>query len=83
MARPKAQDHAAKRAIILNKAAAVFADQGFDRASLANVAAAGVTIIRPDKALFRTRVAAMKEAYEGTDIGQLIARIDAAVPGHD
>jgi hypothetical protein len=52
-------------------------------AALANVAAAGVTIIRPDKALFRTRVAAMKEAYEGTDIGQLIARIDAAVPGHD
>ena len=40
MARPKAQDHAAKRAIILNKAAAVFADQGFDRASVANVAAA-------------------------------------------
>ncbi len=52
-------------------------------AALANVAAAGVTIIRPEKVLFRTRVAAMKKTYEGTDIGQLIARIDAVEPDRD
>ena len=57
--------------------------QDMTEAALANVAAAGVTIIRPDKGLFRTRVAAMKKSYEGTDIGQLIARIDAVVPDRD
>jgi len=44
-------------------------------AALAAVEAAGVEIIRPDKALFRERVAAMQAGYQGTPVGDLIARI--------
>lgn len=40
MARPLAKDHDDKRRLILTRAAALFADEGFDRASVAEVARA-------------------------------------------
>ena len=40
MARPLAKDHDDKRRLILHRAAAVFADEGFDRASVSRVAQA-------------------------------------------
>jgi tripartite ATP-independent transporter DctP family solute receptor len=39
------------------------------------VTAAGVTVYRPDKALFARKVEGMYRDYEGTDIGELIRRI--------
>ena len=47
------------------------------------VEAAGVTIIRPDKKLFSARVVAMKRAYEGTAVGQVIQRIEAVTSASD
>jgi tripartite ATP-independent transporter DctP family solute receptor len=45
--------------------------------SLKTVEAAGVTVVRPDKALFQSKVAPMHSAYEGTPIGDFIKRIQA------
>jgi TRAP-type C4-dicarboxylate transport system substrate-binding protein len=36
---------------------------------------AGVKIIRPDKGLFRAKVAGLWDEFEDTDIGELIKRI--------
>ena len=44
-------------------------------AALAAVEAAGVQVIRPDKALFRAKVAPMMQAYEGTPLGAVIKQI--------
>ncbi len=44
-------------------------------AALAAVEAAGVEIIRPDKAHFRERVRAMQASYSGTPMGRLIEQI--------
>lgn len=44
-------------------------------AALAAVEAAGVEIIRPDKRLFRDKVAAMQAGYAGTPVGELIKQI--------
>jgi tripartite ATP-independent transporter DctP family solute receptor len=45
--------------------------------ALAAVQAAGVEIIYPDKAPFQEAVVAMKEAYAGTEVADLLTRIEA------
>lgn len=45
--------------------------------ALNQVQAAGVEIIRPDKAPFREAVAPMKAAFAQTELGPLIARVEA------
>ena len=45
--------------------------------ALAAVKAAGVKVLYPDKAPFQAAVAAMKAGYAGTEIGELIGRIEA------
>jgi TRAP-type C4-dicarboxylate transport system substrate-binding protein len=44
---------------------------------LETVAAAGVTILRPDQEPFREKVLPMYATYDGTPIGQMIERIRA------
>jgi TRAP-type C4-dicarboxylate transport system substrate-binding protein len=43
--------------------------------SLEKIAAAGVTIYRPDKEPFRQKVQEMYQAYKGSEIGTLIEEI--------
>jgi tripartite ATP-independent transporter DctP family solute receptor len=43
--------------------------------ALAEVTKAGVTVIRPDKTLFRDKVQLMLKSYEGTPIGAVIQQI--------
>jgi tripartite ATP-independent transporter DctP family solute receptor len=45
--------------------------------ALEAVAASGVEIIRPDKAPFRAAVASIKTAFETTELGPIIRRVDA------
>lgn len=45
--------------------------------ALEAVAASGVEIIRPDKAPFRAAVASIKTAFEATELGPIIRRVDA------
>ena len=45
--------------------------------ALAAVQAGGVEIIYPDKAPFQEAVVAMKESYAGTEVADLLARIEA------
>lgn len=45
--------------------------------ALEAVKAAGVEVSYPDKAPFRDAVQAMKDAYSGTDVGDLLERIEA------
>jgi tripartite ATP-independent transporter DctP family solute receptor len=45
--------------------------------ALAAVRAAGVEVSRPDKAPFQDAVREMKATYDGTEIGDLLARIEA------
>ena len=47
----------------------------FELESMDAVKAAGVTIIKPDKAPFRASVASMIKEYDGTAIGDLVKRI--------
>ncbi|HPY78276.1 MAG TPA: hypothetical protein PLQ45_10555, partial [Anaerohalosphaeraceae bacterium] len=46
-----------------------------EQESLDKVQAAGVTIIRPDKKLFQDAVRPMWEKYNGTELGDLIRKI--------
>jgi len=46
-------------------------------AALAAVEAAGVEIIRPDKSLFQSQVAAMQASFDGTEVGALLRQIQA------
>ena len=48
--------------------------------ALEKVAAAGVTIIRPDKKPFQDAVAGLKTSHDGTRIGDLLQRIAAEAP---
>lgn len=81
MARPIAKDHDLKRGAILKAAARTFADEGFDRASMAGLArAAGISKsliyhYYPSKEallydILFTHLAALKEAVEGVEGGQ-------------
>jgi tripartite ATP-independent transporter DctP family solute receptor len=45
--------------------------------ALAAVQAAGVEVLRPDKAPFQDAVREMKATYDGTEVGDLLARIEA------
>jgi tripartite ATP-independent transporter DctP family solute receptor len=45
--------------------------------ALAAVQAAGVEVYRPDKAPFQDAVREMKATYDGTEVGDLLARIEA------
>jgi len=45
-------------------------------AALAAVEAAGVEIIRPDKALFQREVTAMQQSFAGTEVGDLLEQIN-------
>ncbi|MEJ2274097.1 MAG: TRAP transporter substrate-binding protein DctP, partial [Woeseiaceae bacterium] len=45
--------------------------------ALAAVQAAGVEVSRPDKAPFQDAVREMKATYKGTEVGDLLARIEA------
>ena len=45
--------------------------------ALAAVQAAGVEVIYPDKAPFQDAVVAMKESYAGTEVADLLTRIEA------
>ena len=51
--------------------------QQASKEALDDVAAAGVKIIRPDKAPFRAAVSGIKAGYDGTKIGQLIREVEA------
>lgn len=81
MARPIAKDHDLKRGAILKTAARTFADEGFDRASMAGLArAAGISKsliyhYYPSKEallydILFTHLSALKEAVEGVDGGR-------------
>ncbi len=81
MARPIAKDHDLKRGAILKTAARTFADEGFDRASMAGLArACGISKsliyhYYPSKEallydILFTHLSALKGAVEGVDGGQ-------------
>lgn len=81
MARPIAKDHDLKRGAILKTAARTFADEGFDRASMAGLArACGISKsliyhYYPSKEallydILFTHLSALKEAVEGVEDGQ-------------
>ena len=80
MARPIAKDHDLKRGAILKTAARTFADEGFDRASMAGLArACGISKsliyhYYPSKEsllydILFTHLSALKEAVEGVESG--------------
>lgn len=62
---------AADESVVFNRKLWAEAEQ----ASLAAVKAAGVTVIEPDKTLFQQAVRPMWERYKGTELGELIEKI--------
>ena len=74
MARPRASDHDDKRAALLDKAAELFASQGFDRTSMSEIAAAlGVS-----KALFYHYYASKDALLFDIIKGHLLELVEAA-----